>query len=93
MSKMQTITVPDFGDLEVDTEACSLFGFQAGDKVAPEGQEDKPATILGVAPIPDGIEVGCVDHNNPVLWVEGYQGEVCFIPPNLLAHIRKIVVN
>ena len=93
MSKMETITLHDGGGtVEVDTEGCDQFGFQAGDLVAPEGH-DNPATVLGVAPVPEEIRCDCVASGQPLLWVRGGEGQVCFIPPNFVDQLVKVEVH
>ena len=91
MPKMQTITLQDGGGtIEVDTEACSQFGFEAGDQIAPEEHMDKPATVLGAAPIPEGLRCDCVNHSDPVLWVRSQADEICIVPQRILETLKKV---
>jgi hypothetical protein len=88
MSKMETVTIPEFGDIEVDTEACSEFGFAAGDRVAPAGHSNF-ATVLGVASVPASMQADCMSNNEPLLWVRGDEGQVCFVPSCIIDQLVK----
>lgn len=88
MSKMETITIPEFGDLEVDTEACKELGFAAGDRVAPQGH-DNFATVLGLAKIPEGMRDDCGHGDTPMLWVRGDEGQICFVPSCIMDQLVK----
>ncbi|MBT6691072.1 hypothetical protein HOB10_01920 [Candidatus Parcubacteria bacterium] len=89
MPKMEEIILDDELTLEVDTEASSPCGFQAGDQVKPEGAE-KTATVVGMAPAPDSIRADCIDRGTSLLWVRSDEGQVCFVPPDVEAHLIKV---
>lgn len=91
MAGMKEVTLGDGSIIKLDTDddACSHFGFQAGDRVAPEGNSNV-ATVLGVALVPEGVRCDCSDIDEYLLWVESDDGDVCFVPSHILEQLRKV---
>jgi len=88
MSQKEKITLDDGVILEVDVEACSQFGFQAGDRVRPDYAENY-ATVIGVAALPDEVRGDCIPSGQLLLWVRSDRDQVCFVPPSIIARLEK----
>ncbi|MBT6691083.1 hypothetical protein HOB10_01975 [Candidatus Parcubacteria bacterium] len=78
--KTETVVEQEGVVFEVDIEACSQFGCQHGDRIKVDGVVEI-ATVVGVAPLPNGEATDCMPAGQDVLWVRlDGQEKVCFFP-------------